>query len=69
MTLKILAVEGKCITTSDYNNFTRKILDTRIKQNELVNKFDITNLVKDSDLNAKLGTLATKAESKAEKIK
>ena len=69
MTLKILAVEGKWITTSDYNNFTRKILDTRIKQNELVNKFDITNLVKDSDLNAKLGTLATKAESKAEKIK
>ena len=69
MTLKILAVEGKCITTFDYNNFTRKILDARIKQNELVNKFDITNLVKDSDLNAKLGTLATKAESKAEKIK
>ena len=69
MTLKILTVEGKCITTSDYNNFTRKILDAKIKQNELVNKFDITNLVKDSDLNAKLGTLATKAESKAEKIK
>ena len=31
-----------------------------------MNKSDISYLVKDSDLNTKLGTLATKAELKAE---
>ena len=38
------------------------ILDANIKQKESANKSDRSNLVKDSDLNLKLGTLATKAE-------
>ena len=37
-----------------------------IKQKELVNKSDISNCVKKSELNIKLVTLATKAELKAE---
>ena len=33
----------------------------KIKQKEFVNKSNISNLVKNSDLNTKLATLATKA--------
>ena len=46
-----------------------EMLDAKIKQKELVNKSDIFNLVKRSDLNAKPVTLATKADLKAGKIK
>lgn len=38
---QILEIEGKCFTTSDYNKCTSEIIDTKIKQKELVNKFDI----------------------------
>ena len=37
-----------------------------IKQKELVNKSDISNCLKKSELNIKLATLATKAELKTE---
>ena len=37
------------------------IADAKIKQNVLVDKSNISNLVKNSDLNTKLATLATKA--------
>ena len=40
-----------------------------MKQKELVDKYDIPNLIKNSDLNTKLVTLATKPELKAEKDK
>ena len=59
-------MKGKHITNSDYNKFTKEILDERIKQNELVNKSDVSNLLKDSNLNKKLGTLATESDPKAE---
>ena len=39
----------------------KKILDVKIKGKELVDKSDISNLVKNSDLKTKLATLATKA--------
>ena len=42
------------------------MLDEKIKQKKLVNKSDIFNIVKNFDLNAKLTSLATKAELKAE---
>ena len=48
-----------CIT--DYNKFMSEILDATIKQKGLVDIFNIYNLVKNSDLNTKLATLATKA--------
>ena len=47
-------------TNSDYNKFTSDILDAKIKQKELANKSSIYNLVKKSDLNTKLATLAQK---------
>ena len=51
---EISDIEGKYFTTSDYNKFTSEILDAKIKQKELVNKSDISNLVKDSDLTQNL---------------
>ena len=41
---KISNIEGN-FTTSDYNKFTSDILDAKIKQKELVNKSDISNLL------------------------
>ena len=41
------------------------MVTTKIEQKELLNKSDISDLVKNSDLITKLGTLATKAELKA----
>ena len=66
---KISDIEKKYLTTFDYNKFTSEIIDAKIKEKRLVNKSDFFNLVKQSDLNTKLATLATKAELKAEKIK
>ena len=40
-----------------------------MKQNELVNKSDTSNLVNNSGLTIKLATLATKAELKAQRDK
>ena len=40
-----------------------------IKQKKLVNKSDISDLVKNSDLNTKLAILAVEAELKAEQDK
>ena len=42
------------------------ILDGKIKEKELANKFNISDLIKNFDLMAKLATLARKAELKAE---
>ena len=50
------------ITKADYNNFTSDILYAKIKRRELLNKSDIFDQVKNSDFNAKLATLALKAE-------
>ena len=66
---KISEIEGKYFTASGYNKFSSDILDTKIKQKELVNKSNIFNFVKNSDLNTKLTTLTTNAESKAEQDK
>ena len=63
---KILHIEGKYFTTSDYNKFMSDILDAKVKEKELLDKSNISNLVKNSDLNLKLKTSATKAELKAE---
>ena len=50
------------ISTSDDNKFTSDILDAKIKQKEFVNKSDIFNCVKNSELNTKLAALATKVK-------
>ena len=51
---KISDIEGTNFTASDSNKFTSDILDTITNQKELINKSDISNLVKNSDLNTKL---------------
>ena len=55
---KILEIERKYFTTSDYNTFMSGMRVAEIKHKELVNRSDISNLVKKSDLNIKLVTLA-----------
>ena len=62
-------IKTKYFTTSDYNKFTSKILNTKIKEKGLVNKSTLSFLVKNSGLNAKLTTLATRAELKVEQGK
>ena len=56
----------KNLTTTDYNKFTTGTLDTKIKEKELLNKYNICNIVKSPDLNTKLVTLAIKTELKAD---
>ena len=46
-----------------------KILNAKIKEKELVDKSDISNLVKIFDLNTKIVAIALKAELKADKDK
>ena len=58
---KISGTEKEYFTTADYNRFTSEPLDAKIKEKEIVSKSDISNLVKNSDLNTKLSTLTTKA--------
>ena len=62
---KIIDIEKKYFTTADYNKFTNETFDANIKQKELVNNSDMSNIIKNSSLNIKLATLATKAELKA----
>ena len=66
---KISDIESKYFTTSDYNKFTRDILDAKIKEKRLVDKSDIAGFINNADLNNKAVTLATKAELKAEQAK
>ena len=58
-------IEKKYFTTLNYNKFTTEILDAKMKEKRLLDKFNISNLVKKSNLKRKLATLATKAELKA----
>ena len=69
MTQKILDIESKYFTTSDYNNFTSQTLDVKIKQKEFVDQSAIAGLINNDNLDKKVATLATKVELKAEKDK
>ena len=51
---------------SNYNKFTSDVLDLKIQQKGLFKKPYISNFAKNSDLNTKFSTLATKAELKVE---
>ena len=66
---KMSEIERKYFTNSSYNKFASDILHAKIKQKELVNKSNICNLVKNSDLNTTLATLPTKEELKVEQDK
>ena len=56
---RISDIEKKYLTTSDNNRFTSGILDAKMKK-ELVYKSSISNLVKNSNWNTELETLAMK---------
>ena len=43
---RISKFEGKYFTSSDYNKFTREILDAKVKENRLLDKSDIYDLIK-----------------------
>ena len=66
---KISDIEHKYTTPADYNRFTKDIVTERIKEKGLVDKSAISGFINNIDLNQKVVTLATKAESKAEKKK
>ena len=57
--------ETKCIIRSDYNKFTWEIFSTKIKENRLVDKPDISGFLDNSDLDENIAKLATKAELKS----
>ena len=46
---KRLEIKGKYFTNSDYNKFKSDIFDAKIRQKELVNNSEISDLVKKSD--------------------
>ena len=66
---KISDTEKKYITTSGYNKFTNDILGTKIKHEEIANKFDNSGFINKTTLKFKLATLATKEELKTEQHK
>ena len=66
---RISQIEGIPFTTSDYKTFTSDMLDAKIKKIELITKSDIFNVIKNSNINTKLATLAAKAELKIEQDK
>ena len=59
---KILEIEEKYVTTSDYNKFTS---DAKVKQKELVNDFDISNLIKRFDLKHATCNVSNKSRIKS----
>ena len=61
---KVSDIETKYLTTSDYNKFSGELLEVKIKEKGFVDTSNISNPVKNFDLNTKLATLATKAELK-----
>ena len=63
---KMSEIEKKCFTTSDYDKFMSKTLDAKIRERRLLNKFNISNLVKYPELNIKHSAVATKEELKAD---
>ena len=66
---KIKDIESKYFTTYDYNKFMNEIVDNTIKEKGFVKKSDISEFISSSDLDKKIATSATKAESKAEQYK
>ena len=47
-------MEGKYLTTSDYNKFTNEILDAKKKNKKLINKYDTSEFTNNSDLDKKI---------------
>ena len=65
---KILDIEAKYFSSSDYNQFKSEILDANIKEKGLVGKFDISWFKNKSDLYKKIATLEAE-EDKITRLK
>ena len=63
---EVSKIEAKHFTTCNYVKVISEILETKIKEIKLLDKSKVSNLVKSSDLNTKIATLATKVELKVE---
>ena len=57
------------ITLTDFNKFTKDILDEKIKKEKLVNESSLNKNIKTLATKEEIKTLATKAELKAEQDK
>ena len=66
---KILDIEAKSFSSSDYNQFKGEIRDANIKEKGLVGKFDISWFKNKSNLDKKITILAIKVELEAEEDK
>ena len=64
---KVSEIYIKYFNRSDYDNFTTDILNTKIKQKELVDESDISRFKYKFDLEKKIRTLGAKAYSTAVK--
>ena len=62
-------IESEYFTTSNYNKYTRNILDGKLKEKELVDESAIIGFINNADWNKEVVTLATKTELKAEEDK
>ena len=69
MTSKQQTSKKKCFIIYGYNKFTKELLDAKVKEKELLDKSDISNLVQNSNLNTKLATLKKSAGLKVEQVK
>ena len=67
--VRISKIEKKYFTISSYKKFKSDIIDAKIEHKKSVNKSNISNFQKISELNTKLEKLATKAELKAKQDK
>ena len=59
---KVSEIYSKYFTRSDYDNFTTDILNTKIKQKELVDESYISRFKYKFDLEKKIRTLGAKAD-------
>ena len=66
---KVSEIYIKYFNRSDYDNFTTDILNTKIKQKELVDESDISRFKYKFDLEKKIRTLGAKADSTAVKTR
>ena len=66
---KISDIDEKCFASSEHNKSASNIFVARIKEKALIDNSDISNLVKNSNLNSKLAILGRKIGLKVEQGK
>ena len=62
---KILDIELKYFTTSNYNKFTNEIIGNKVKEITLLNKSDVSGFIDNSNVNKNITTLNNKSRIKS----